>query len=326
TSFRRQDRFDNLHPCYAGDVGLNLSPAMVERVRAADLILAVGTRLSEASSQGYTLLDVPRPRQRLIHVHPGAEELGRVYQADLPICAAMPAFAAAARALPPIESPPWAEWTAAAHCDYLEGLAPPVIPGALQMGEVMAHLRQILPPEAILTNGAGNYSAWPNRFYPYRRFATQLGPTSGSMGYGIPAAVAAKLLHPQRPVIAFAGDGCFLMTGQELATAVQHGADIVVLVVNNGMYGTIRMHQERTYPGRSVGTNLANPDFAALARAYGAHGETVTRTEEFAPAFERALHAGRPALIDLRIDPEAITPRMSLSQIRDSALAAAGRS
>ncbi|MFQ6017380.1 MAG: thiamine pyrophosphate-dependent enzyme [Kiloniellaceae bacterium] len=193
------------------------------------------------------------------------------------------------------------------------------------MGEIMAYLRARLPPEAIVTNGAGNYSVWPNRFYQFRRFPSQLGPIAGSMGYGTPAAVAAKLVHPERPVVCFAGDGCFLMTGQELATAVQYGLAIVVLVINNGMLGTIRMHQEREYPGRVSGSDLVNPDFAALARAYGAQGETVARTEDFAPAFERALSAGKPALIELKIDPEAISPRASLREIREAALKAAGQ-
>jgi acetolactate synthase-1/2/3 large subunit len=321
-SFRRQDRIDNRHPNYAGDVGIGVNPKLERRVREADLLLVVGARLGEMTTGGYSLIDIPRPRQTLVHVHAGAEELGRVYAPELAINAGMEAFAAAARALDPVDGARWRERTAAAHRDYLDNIAPPEIPGALQMGEVMACLRERLPPETIVTNGAGNYSAWPNRFYQYRAFPSQLGPTSGSMGYGTPAAVAAKLVHPERPVVCFAGDGCFLMNGQELATAAQYGLAIVVLLVNNGMYGTIRMHQEREYPGRVEGTGLANPDFAALARAYGAHGETVERTEDFAPAFERALACGGPALLDLRIDPEAITPRTTLSAIRDKALAA----
>jgi acetolactate synthase I/II/III large subunit len=232
----------------------------------------------------------------------------------------MTAFAAAARAMTPVTPRPWADRTAQAHIDYLANIEPPTIPGAVQMGEIMAYLRQTLPPETIVTNGAGNYSTWPNRFFQYRQFPSQLGPTSGSMGYGTPAAVAAKLVHPDRPVVCFAGDGCFLMNGQELATAVQYNLGIVIIVVNNGMYGTIRMHQEREYPGRVVGTGLGNPDFAALARAYGAEGTTIERTEDFAPAFEQALAAGKPALLELKVDPEAITPTMTLSQIRAAAL------
>jgi acetolactate synthase-1/2/3 large subunit len=319
-AFRRQDRFDNSHPNYAGDVGIGIDPKLAARIKESDLLLVVGARLGEMTTSGYELIDIPRPRQSLIHVHPDPEELGRVYQADLPINAGMGAFAAAARALDPV-SPRWREATAQAHRDYLENIAPPTIPGPLQMGEIMAYLRRTLPPETIVTNGAGNYSTWPNRFYQYRRFPSQLGPTSGSMGYGTPAAVAAKLVHPDRPVVCFAGDGCCLMNGQELATAVQYRLGIVILVINNGMYGTIRMHQERDYPGRVVGTDLVNPDFAALARAYGADGVTVTRTEDFAPAFERAMAAGKPALLDLKLDPEAITPRATLSQIRAAAAA-----
>ena len=321
--FRRQDRFDNTHPNYAGNVGIGIDPNLERRIREADLLLVVGARLGEMTTSGYSLVDIPRPRQILVHVHASAEELGRVYQADLPINAGMAAFAAAARAMAPLEAAPWAETAAAAHRDYLDHIAPTKIPGALQMAEVMAHLNEVLPAQAIVANGAGNYSTWPNRFYCYRTFPSQLGPTSGSMGYGTPAAVAAKLVYPERPVVAFAGDGCFMMNGQELATAVQYGANIVVLVINNGMYGTIRMHQEREYPARVQGTGLANPDFGALARAYGAHGETVERTEDFAPAFARAMAAGTPAVIELRIDPEAITPKTTLSDIRKAALAKA---
>ena len=322
-SFRRQDRFDNTHPNYAGDVGIGLNPKLNARIQDADLLIVVGARLGEMTTGGYSLSEVPRPRQKLVHVHADPEELGRVYQAELPINAGPAAFAAAARALAPIAHAPWAESVAAAHRDYLDHVAPNKITGALQMAEVMAYLNETLPPETIVANGAGNYSVWPNRFYRYRNFPSILGPISGSMGYGTPAAVAAKLLHPARPVLAFAGDGCFMMNGQEFATAVQYGANIIVLVVNNGMYGTIRMHQEREYPARIQGTELANPDFAALARAYGAHGETVARTEDFAPAFERALAAGTPAVIELQIDPEAITPKTTLSEIREAALARA---
>jgi len=319
-SFRRQDRFDNTHPHYAGDVGIGLNPRLKKRIQDADLLLVTGARLGEMTTGGYSLIGIPRPQQTLVHVHPGAEELGRVYQADLPINAGVSAFAGAARAMAPIRPAPWAETVAAAHRDYLDHIAPSRVPGAVQMGEIMAYLNEILPPNAIITNGAGNYTAWPNRFYRYRAFPSILGPISGSMGYGTPAAVAAKIIHPERPVVAFAGDGCFMMNGQELATAAQYGANVIVIVVNNGMYGTIRMHQEREYPTRVQGTELANPDFAALARAYGCHGETVARTEDFAPAFERALAARAPAVIDVHIDPEAITPKATLSEIRAAAL------
>jgi len=322
TSFRRQDRIDNMHPNYVGHVGIGINPKLAQRIREADLLLVVGARLGEMTTGGYTLVDIPRPRTPLVHVHPGAEELGRVYQAALPINAGMAAFAAAARALGPVEHRARAGWTEGGRRDYLAHIAPTATPGAVQMGEIMATLNDRLPPEAIVTNGAGNYSAWPNRFYRYRAFPSQLAPTSGSMGYGTPAAVAAKLVHPDRPVVAFAGDGCFLMNGQELATAVQYELPIVILVVDNGMYGTIRMHQEREYPGRVSGTGLRNPDFAALARAYGATGETVETTADFGPALERALAAKGPSLIAIKVDPEAITPQATLAGLREAALKA----
>jgi acetolactate synthase-1/2/3 large subunit len=320
-AFRCQDYFDNTHGCYAGDVGIAPNPKLAERVREADLLLVVGARLGEMTTAGYTLVEPPVPRQTLVHVHPGAEELGRVYQPALAIQAATPAFAAAAREMPPIENPAWTGAAARAHADYLDWSTPRPVPGPLQMAEVMAWLRERLPAEAIVCNGAGNYAGFVHRYHRYRAYRSQLAPTSGSMGSGVPAAVAAKLTRPERPVVAFAGDGCFLMTGQELATAVHHGAAIVVIVVNNSMYGTIRMHQEREYPGRVSGTALTNPDFAALARAYGAHGEVVETTEAFAPAFERAMESGKPAVLELRIDPEAISTTRTLSDIRNSALA-----
>jgi acetolactate synthase-1/2/3 large subunit len=315
-SFRCQHLFDNTHPNYVGDIGIGVNPQLGRRVREADLLLVVGARLGEMTTSGYTLLDVPRPRQGLVHVYPGAEELGRVYQPTLAINAGMPAFAAAARALTPVDSSAWEAIMAEARSDYLAYIEPTVGPGELQLAEVVGWLRENLPTDAVVANGAGNYTAWVHRFYQYRSFRSQLAPTSGSMGYGVPAAVAAKAQYPERIVVCFAGDGCFLMTGQELATAVQYGLDIVILVVNNGMYGTIRMHQERNYPGRVSGTSLINPDFAALARAYGAYGELVERTADFPAAFERAIAAGKPALLELRIDPEAITPRTTLSEIR----------
>jgi len=322
--FRCQDLFDNRHRCYVGDIGVGVSPKVAERVKTADLIIAVGTRLEETVTSGYTLLDVPRPKQKLIHVHPAAEELGRVYQPDLPILAGMPQFAAAARALTPIESPAWRGWTEAARADYVANLALPKVPGALDMGAVVKHLQDVLPDDAIITNGAGNYAVWVHRFHQYKTFRSQLAPTSGAMGYGVPAAIAAKLVHPERTVVSFNGDGCFLMCGQELATARQYGVAPIFIVVNNGMYGTIRMHQEREYPTHVWGTDIQNPDFAALARAYGAHGELVERTEDFAPAFARARAAGKAALLELKLDPEALTPRASLSQIRAAALAKQG--
>ncbi|HEU0336819.1 MAG TPA: thiamine pyrophosphate-binding protein [Gaiellaceae bacterium] len=319
TSWRRQDHVDNALPVYAGHLGVGPDPRLARRVREADVVLAVGTRLGDIETGGYSYLDVPRPRQTLIHVFPDPDELGRVYEPDLAIATSPVHFAAGLAALPPLDPSPWRADTEQARAEYLENLDHTPLPGELQMGEVMAFLRGRLPADAILTNGAGNFSVWAHRFYEFRRYGTQLAPTSGAMGYGVPAAVAAKLLHPGRVVVAMAGDGDFLMTGQELATAVQHEAAILVLVINNGMYGTIRMHQERHYPGRVSGTDLVNPDFAALARAFGAFGEVVERTADFEPAFEAALASGRPALLELRVDPEAITPRHTIAEIRQAA-------
>jgi acetolactate synthase-1/2/3 large subunit len=274
------------------------------------------------TSAGYTMVNIPVPDQKLIHVHSGAEELGRVYYPTLPINATMAAFAKQLRALGKIGSDKWASWTAQLNKNYNDNLQHAPIPGNVQMGEIMQWMRANLPEDTIMTTGAGNYTAWPHRFYQYKTFRTQLGATNGSMGYGVPAAIAAKLTDRDRTVIAFAGDGCFMMNGQELATAMQYDARVVFIVVNNGMYGTIRMHQERTYPGRVSGTALANPDFAALAQAYGLHGEVVENTDEFFPAFERSVASGKPALIEIRIDQEAITPKMGLSAMREQALAA----
>jgi acetolactate synthase-1/2/3 large subunit len=318
-SFRCQDLFDNRHSNYAGDVGIGINPALARRIKESDLLIVTGARLGEMTTSGYTLIDIPVPKQKLVHIHPGAEELGRVYQATLPINSGMPQIAAALRAMKPV-APGWAVWTQAMRADYLAWSTAPKNAGALQMGEVVAWLNEHLPEDAILCNGAGNYATWLHRFFRYRKFRTQLAPTNGAMGYGFPAAIAAKAIEPKRTVVCFAGDGCFLMTGQELATAVQYELPVITVVVNNGMYGTIRMHQERHYPGRVTATDLVNPDFAALARAYGAHGETVTRTEEFTPAFERARATGKPALIELRIDPEALTVSQTLSQIRAAAM------
>jgi acetolactate synthase-1/2/3 large subunit len=324
-SFRRQMLFDHTHPCYAGDIGVGVSGKLAERIKSADLVLLVGGRMSEVPSSNYTLLRAPRPVQRLVHVHPGAEELGRVYRADIAINASPAAFAQALDTLSPASEPAWRVETERARADYLAWSEPPAAnPGDVQMGPVMAWLRDNLPADAILTNGAGNYAVWVQRFYRFRQFGTQAAPVSGSMGYGVPAAVAAKLAFPERTVVAFAGDGCFLMTGQEFATAVQYDLPIIVIILNNGMYGTIRMHQERHYPGREVGTALRNPDFAALARAYGGHGETVKATDEFVPAFERARASGRPAIIEVALDPQAITPTQSLADIRRAALANGG--
>jgi acetolactate synthase-1/2/3 large subunit len=324
TAFRRQDLYDNRLPNFVGDVGIGISPALSEYVKSSDLLIAVGPRLDEMTTGGYTLIDVPRPKQKFVHVHPGAEELGRVYEPDLPINSGMPEFAAMARALKPVDSAAWKERRAAARKDYEAWIEPGALPGAASetadFGKIMVWLRKRLPPETIVTNGAGNFAGWVHRFYQYTGFRTELGPIAGSMGYGAPAGIAARLVHPDRPVVSICGDGDFLMTGQELATAAQFDAKVIFIVVNNGMYGTIRMHQEREHPGRVSGTDLKNPDFAALARAYGLHGETVEKTADFEAAFERAWKAKTASLIEVRVDPEAITTRTTLSAIRAAAL------
>jgi acetolactate synthase-1/2/3 large subunit len=322
--FRFQDSFDNRHPQYAGDVGIGINPKLAVRVRESDLILALGIRLGEMTTGGYTLLTPPRPAQRLVHIHAGPEELGRVYAADLLLQAAP---AQAARALESLTAPPelpWRDWTAAAAADYAANHeAPPVEP--LDLAVVMKTVQRLVPADAVFTNGAGNYSGWLHRFVRYvglqHHGRTQLAPTSGAMGYGLPAAVAAALLYPERTVVNVAGDGDFLMTGQELATATGYGARrLVSIVVDNGSYGTIRMHQEREFPGRVSGSDLCNPDFAAFARAFGWHAARVERTAEFEPALKEALAAGRPALLHLKLDTDVITSRTSLSAIRDAAL------
>jgi acetolactate synthase I/II/III large subunit len=319
-SFRCQDFVDNASPAYAGHAGLGMDPALATRIREADLLLAIGGRLGEIPTAGYTLVRPGAPTQRLVHVHPEPGEIGAVYAPALGIVAGLEAFAGAARALEPAGADARAGLLEAARGEYERNLAEArELPGALQMTAVMAALRERLPDEAIITNGAGNFSVWAHRYYEFHRYPTQLGPQSGSMGYGVPAAVAAKAVHPDRPVVCIAGDGDFLMTGQELATAVQEELDVVVLVVNNAMYGTIRMHQERHYPGRVVGTDLRNPDFVAFARAFGAHGALVERSEDFPGALDEALGCGGPALIELRVDPQAITPRQTLDEIRAAA-------
>ncbi|HZR08806.1 MAG TPA: thiamine pyrophosphate-binding protein [Myxococcales bacterium] len=319
-AFRFQDLFDNDHAQYAGDVGLGINPKLARRIQDADLALVFGARLGEATTGGYTLFEVPVPRQTLVHAHSGAGELGRVHAAHLMVNSGMPELIAALRQIRPAAAPPWFAETKAARADYEAWNAPVRVPGPLQMAEIVRFLRDRLPPDAIVTNGAGNFASWVHRFYRYRRFRSQLGPTSGAMGYGVPAAIAAKSVHPDRMVVAFSGDGDFLMTGQELATAVQYGLPIIVVLVNNGCYGTIRMHQEREYPGRVHGTALRNPDFVAFARSFGAFGELVESTEQFAPAFERAAASGVPAILELRLSEEVITPQTTLSAIRERAL------
>ncbi|MGH6981747.1 MAG: thiamine pyrophosphate-binding protein, partial [Stellaceae bacterium] len=318
-AFRRQSLFDNAHECYAGDVGIGINPKLAQRVRASDLIVAIGARLGEVTTGGYTLFDIPAPKQKLIHVYPDPEELGRVYRPSLAVAAASRDFAAALATLQPIAEPRWAARTAEMHADYLTWRAQVKSPGAVQMSEIVAWLDAHVSADTIFANGAGNFATWVHRFHAYRGFGTQLAPTSGSMGYGLPAAVAASLRHPERQILCFTGDGDFLMTGQEFATAVANKARFIAILLNNNSYGTIRMHQEMHYPGRVSGTDLANPDFAALARAYGGHGETVERTEQFAAAFRRAHDSGKPALVEIRMDLEAITPARSLSAIRGRA-------
>jgi acetolactate synthase-1/2/3 large subunit len=316
-AFRRQDLFDNRDPHYAGHLSLGVNPRLAERIRQADLVIAVGARLGDVTTDGYTHLAPPRPLQRLVHLHADAAELGRVYQADLAINTGVDNGAAMLRTLPAPAQARWADWTAAARADHLWFAAAPALDPhhrGVDMAQVMAHLDRTLPQDAILSNGAGNYTVWLHRFYRYRQSRTQLAPTCGAMGYGFPAAIAAKLRHPQRDVICFAGDGCFLMYPQELATAMQYGAPCVVIVVNNGMYGTIRMHQEKRFPGRISGTAISNPDFVALAQSFGAHAELVESTAAFADAFARARACGRPALLELRVDPRQITPQMRLAE------------
>jgi acetolactate synthase-1/2/3 large subunit len=311
-SFRRQDYVDNSSPVYAGPLTIGMDPKLAARVQDADVLLALGTRLGEIATRQYSLLQPPRPAQTLIHVHADPDELGRVYETDLSIVSGSPQFAAALR---PVDGAHRARWVAESRRDYLANLQHDPMPGDLELGEVMAHLRERLDEDAVLTNGAGNYTVWCHRFYEFHRYGTQLAPCAGAMGYGIPAAVAAKLMDPKRTVVCVSGDGDFLMSGHELATAVQYGAAIVVLVVNNGMLGTIRMHQERQF-GRGVATDLVNPDFVAYGKAFGCYAALVERNEDFPAAFDSALGAGRPALLELRVDPEAITPRATLSQLR----------
>ena len=324
-AFRRQDLYDNRLPNYAGDVGIGPNPTLAARVRDADVLVVIGERLGEMTTSGYALLDVPSPRQALVHVHPGAEEIGRVYQPAVGICATPGAFLRAMLAAGgPDAGVPWRASVASAHDDYEAWREPRPVPGAVDLWRVVRWLDERLPDDAILANGAGNYTTWLHRLYRHRRFGTQLAPYAGAMGYGVPAAVAAKLLRPASAVISWNGDGCFLMNGQELATAVQYRLAIVFVVVDNGMYGTIRMHQERTYPDRVSGTGLSNPDFAALARAYGAEGATVATTAEFAPAFERALAHEGPTLLHVKLDPQALTMNASLDALREAGVRARG--
>jgi acetolactate synthase-1/2/3 large subunit len=320
-SFRCQDFFDNEHPNYIGDLGLGVNPALIRRLQESDCLLVIGARLGEMTTGGFSLIDIPNPTQRLIHVHAGAEELGHIYQPELAINASSDRFIAALAA---------AEFTAqaqtdrdtavaSAHQDYLDWNRSISVAGEVQFSDIIHSVRNLSGDDAILCNGAGNNTGWLHRFFRYRSYRTQLAPTSGTMGYGLPAAIAAKLRYPDRCVVAVAGDGDFMMNGQELATAMQYQANIIVIVVNNGIYATIRMHQEREYPHRVIGTDMINPDFIALARAYGAHGELVVKTDDFEAAFERSKAAGKPALIEVRLDPEILTPTATVESLRAQA-------
>jgi acetolactate synthase-1/2/3 large subunit len=318
-AFRYQDYVDNRHRCYVGHSGIGPHAKLAEAIRTTDLLITIGARLGEMTTSGYTLLAIPNPKQTLVHVHPDADELGTVYRADLAIASTTAGFVRALADLTPPKSLPWAGWRKDLRAACEAAWTPIDTPGDVKLEKVIRIASSMLPENAVVTNGAGNYAAFLHRYFTYKGYRTQLAPTSGSMGYGLPAAIAAKLADPSRPAICFSGDGCFMMTSQELATCVQYGLNVVTIVANNGMYGTIRMHQEKTYPARVVGTTLVNPDFAMFARAFGGHGETVTRTEEFAPALERALASGKPAVIELKLDPEALTPRQTLSEIRTAA-------
>ena len=321
TSHRRAALFDPRHPCYAGELGLSPNPKLIERIKGSDLLMVLGGRLGDVPSQGYSLIDIPTPQMTLVHVFPDAEELGRVYQPHLAIHASPKGFAAALDGVTPSDPAPWHAQTSQAHEDYLTwSEVPTAQPGAVNLGEVIVWLRETLPDDAILCNGAGNYAAWINRYYRVRGLGSHIAPTSGTMGYGFPAAIAMKRLHPERPVVALAGDGDFLMTGQEFAVAVQYGLPVVVIVADNGIYGTIRMHQERDFPGRVSATDLVNPDFAAYARAFGGFGVTVEKTADFEAAFHDATASGLPSIVHLKIDPDAIMPGTTLSAIRTSAL------
>ena len=322
-AFRYQDIFDNFHPLYAGDVGIGLNPKLAARIKESDLVIAIGPRLGEMTTSGYTLLTAPRSRQKLVHIHGSAEELNRVYEADLAINATMNAAARSLEVLTAPASLAWDAWTQAAHADYEANLVPQQLPGQVDMPAIVAVLQKHLPADAVLTNGAGNFASWVHRFFRHpglaRGFKTQLAPTNGSMGYGVPAGIAASIATG-RTVFTIAGDGDFLMNGQELATAVQHGGKSIIVLLNNGMYGTIRMHQERDFPTHVSGSQLANPDFAALARAYGYAGVRITGTAQFEPEFIAAMERSQGTLIEITLDPEVITTRGTLSAITQHAL------
>lgn len=314
-AFRRQDCFDNLHPLYAGHVGIGADPKLVERVKTADPLIVIGPRLGEMTTGNYELLQSPHPTQSLIHVHPSGEELNRVFAAELPIQADVTKFLQACADLSPIENRPWADDAKTAHADFIDFTTPPASDSAVSMGRIMEIVRDTLPDDAIITNGAGNYAGWVHRYYRFRKPGTQLAPTSGAMGYGLPAAVAAKLKHSNRIVVSFSGDGCFQMNCQEIGTAMQYGAKVLFIVVNNSMYGTIRVHQEKRFPGRISGTDIINPNFPVLCEAYGGKGFLVTETDQFEPALTEALKGDQMALIEIRVNPDDIAPGVKLSAI-----------
>jgi acetolactate synthase I/II/III large subunit len=323
-SFRRQDLFDNRDPNYVGHMGVGMDPGLARRIAQADLLLVVNARLGEMSTNAYTLVNVPRPAATLIHVHADPEELGRVYQADFPVIASPNAFAHAARKhFVGEHRRKWEEWRVVARQGFLDFSHLPRSSGPLDLSHAMAFLRKALPDDAIVANGAGNYTVWLHRFFCYHDFRTQLAPTSGAMGYGVPAAIAAKIVYPDRAVICLAGDGCFLMAGQELATAMKYSTAVVFIVVNNGMYGTIRMHQEKNYPERVVGTDLCNPDFAEYARSFGLLADRVETNAQFERSLAAALKCGKPALIELLVDPERITPTATIASLRSQPAAEA---
>ncbi len=320
TSYRRLPLFDPLHECYAGDLGLAANPKLIERIRKSDLFVLLGGRLGEIPSQNYTLLDIPKPKPPFVHIYPEAEEFGRVYSPTLAIHASPRPFVEALTRLAPPQSPPWRDHTAEAHRDYLEFSRSFTPSNDVDLARTMIWLSETLPEDAIICNGAGNYASWIHRYFRFRSFGSHFAPTSATMGYGVPAAVALKRLYPSRPVISLNGDGDFLMNGQEFATAVQYDLPIIVVICDNASYGTIRMHQERKYPARVMGTDLKNPDFAAYARAFGGFGVTVERTSDFPSAFGQAQASGAPSIIHLMIDPDRITPGANLSSIRSAAL------
>lgn len=322
-SFRCQDRFDNTHENFIGDCNLGVMPGLVAALGKTDLLIAIGPRMGELTTQSYTLVKAPIPTQPLVHIHNDPNELGRVFQPTLPINSGPEQFLSAALEWvePRADLATRKSWCAEGHQGYLQGLKPDPLPGKLDMAAVMETIQCLVPDDTIATSDAGNFAGWLNRYYRFGRKGRMLGPANGAMGYGVPAAVSAKIAAPERTVLCFVGDGGFLMTGQEIATAMQYDAPIIVLLINNGMYGTIRMHQEREFPGRTPATYLRNPDFAAFAKSFGAHGETVTETSEFEPAFKRALAANRPAVLELQLDPEVISTRTTLTKVREAALA-----